>query len=582
VFDLEQLKQRAGLERFLQGQKLAEQGQVSRVAISANQVTGIVSGQDDYHVCLSQGTDNHEDEYDIINGCSCPAAEYQDVCKHCVALAIVASQCHESLPDLDEQTQVLRQHLSTLPNEQLLDMMMDSIVSQPREWDKWQLILALKPQVKQGQYQAARQSTDSLELLTSLLINALPQESCWEWREVREYFNNAENQFDLLIEASEALSIDQQWDFCMAAIERLNLVLEQMDDSGGHRFGIEGQLNEKLGSLFAHLSWSDDIKAQWLIDHLDQTRFDVFPCVPNDFSLTQAVRTVFLTKCSQRTQHMIEQSKPKRIDELSKFIYPLIEQAKKIEDWQEQCRLYALIAKNHRDYLNISQIYLDNNEALEAERCLLQAKQCSSGGHELWVCAQHEVKVCVALGEHSLAWKKAWQLFCQRPSFTEYCQLERLHLTLGEPEPDFLTAVERVLTEQGEITSKLTWEVHDDILTFYLHHQQVDKARMWANNHQASEKNLQTLAKLTLRTHPQESMVLLHRVLKATIEQTNNSAYDQALALLLEISILINGDEKHAAAEPEFTQLLLALAQQFKAKRNMLKLLRQHFSHCIH
>lgn len=592
MFDLEQLKQRAGAQRFLEGKKLAEQGRVSRIAISGNRVTGIVSGQDDYHVCLSQtpdiqGSDSKEDEYDIINGCSCPAAEYQDVCKHSVALAIAASQHTEPLPDIDVQTQALRQHLLALPNEQLVDIMLASIISQPSEWDKWQLMLALAAKVQGGQdqtghYDAMHQGKDSLHELTHLLIHALPQASCWEWREVRTYFNHADEEFELLMAASEQLTVDQQWDFCIAALERLNLVLEQIHDSGDHRFTIEGQLNETLGRLFEHLSWPDETKAQWLLDHMAQRRFDVFPTVPDDFSFTEAVHSVFLVKCRQRVQQVLELPESQRQSfELDQLIFPLIKQAKEQGDWQEQCRLQALIAKNYRDYLQISQICLDNDEALDAEPWLLQAKQCSYSAYEQRACALHEVKVCVALGEHTVAWKKAWQLFCQQPSFADYCQLEQLHFTLGEPDKDFLAAVERVLAEHGEIPQKLSWQNKDDILAFYLHQQQVDKARAWAQSHQASEKHLLSLAKLTLLVHPEESMLLLHRVLQKLIEQTNNSAYEQALNVLLEIANLITTAEKPKPAEQAFNKMLLALAQEFKPKRNMLKLLRQHFPQCI-
>ena len=578
MFDLEALKQRAGHQCFLQGQKLAEQGCVSRLAVVGEYVTATVSGREDYHVSLSKGASDQTPGSAITNHCSCPAAAYQDVCKHCVALAMALETYEEPLPDINAQTRLLRDHLLALPNDQLVDMVMAPITNNPREWDKWQLKLALDNKSQQSG------EACSLEKLQNLLCKALPEEQLWDWQEVRDYFEDADAQFEAIFAASKNLAVDEQWQFCLVAIKRLNLVLEQIDDSNGERFFIEGQLNEKLGSLFEHLSWSDDKKAQWLVDSLAGSSFDVFPCVPEDFSFSTEVETLFLAQCAERVQLLgnelnkddFEQSYP-----VSRLLRPLISRAQQTGDWQEHCRLLALTARNHRDYLRISQICLDQDEALEAEGWLCQAKKRCSSEYDQRACAEHEVKVCIALGEHNIAWKKAWQLFCQSPDFTDYLRLEKLHQELGEPEPDFLSAVEQVLAEVCETPSIGAWQSNDSVLAFYLYHQQVDKARAWAKSHLASETNLIKLAKQTVLLHPEESMALFHRVLKVVIGQTNNGAYQQALDLLLEIKTLIASGKESDVAEHALNTMVAKLVREFKAKRNMMKLLREHFAHCF-
>ncbi|NRB24588.1 hypothetical protein [Shewanella sp.] len=487
--------------------------------------------------------------------------------------------------DKNKQMKRLRDHLSGLPNEQLLDMLMESITSRPREWDKWQFTLALKDTKHMDHGGASMQS------LTDLLIKALPEKQVWDWYQVKDYFEDADDQFEIIFAASEQLILDEQWQFCMAAIERLNLVLEQIDDSGGARFYIEGQLNENISKLFEQLTWPDDDKAQWLVDQLADARLDIFPCVPEDFRFSDDVEVLFLAKCADRVQifqqdrnnthTQIEDEKDNWSGRYSRLIAPLITNAQRNDDWQEHCRLLALTANSARNYLQISQICLDKGEALDAETWLVQAKKCASGVYERKQCDEHEVTVCLALGEHSFAWQKAWQIFCQFPSFAAYRTVETLHQQLGEPDEHFLVAVERVLADDCAVSSKTSWATNDSVLTFYLYQEHIEKAREWTKKHQASDSNLIKLAKLTLLIQPAESMALLHRVLAVLIGKTNNDAYGQALDLLLEIKTLIAAGVNHDVAEQEFDTLLLDLVQKFKIKRNMMKLLRQNFPHCF-
>ena len=76
-------------------------------------------------------------------------------------------------------------------------------------------------------------------------------------------------------------------------------------------------------------------------------------------------------------------------------------------------------------------------------------------------------------------------------------------------------------------------------------------------------------------------MALFHRVLKVVIGQTNNGAYQQALDLLLEIKTLIASGEEPDVAEYGLNTMVTKLVREFKAKHNMMKLLREHFAHCF-
>ncbi len=64
------------------GIQLAHSGVVRNVNVEKHTANAIVRGSYDYHVSLDCSTS-------LLAVCDCPAAQYQNVCKHAVALAMI-------------------------------------------------------------------------------------------------------------------------------------------------------------------------------------------------------------------------------------------------------------------------------------------------------------------------------------------------------------------------------------------------------------------------------------------------------------------------------------------------------------
>lgn len=74
----------------------------------------------------------------------------------------------------------------------------------------------------------------------------------------------------------------------------------------------------------------------------------------------------------------------------------------------------------------------------------------------------------------------------------------------------------------------------------------------------------------------QDAVDFYYRVVSIIIGQTNNNAYQQATDLLVNLSKkLLNQNAKL------LTTMLGKLIKQYKAKRNMMKLLKTHFGECF-
>ncbi|WP_022941218.1 SWIM zinc finger family protein [Psychromonas hadalis] len=581
MFDLDEIKQRTTNKSYQLGVSLYHAGKVSQLSLTKDKATAIVSGQYDYKVSLI----NTEHKTEAKQGetlqasCDCPAADYQDICKHAIALALrVESSAKEQLGEIsDNETALqisaqaqLKSWFKQKSSEQLTDIIMAYIADSEHEFDKWQLAMLNEDH--------ALNATE----LGKLITKALPKKQVWEWNEVRGYFSDAQEMFEVIFPAIEKCTIEKQWQLILKALQRLNKVLEQIDDSGGFRFDIEGLLNEKLTTLFNQQLWSDEKKAQWIFEHFQVFKYDIFPAVPDDFELQAGVNKRFLNLCKteaeKRVQAGLDLSNWDNKWTFKHLTQPLIEQAEQAQDWQEQCRLMTMSAFDHADYLKMGDVCLQHNEPLESEHYLQQAYQRANTPDEKKQCNEYEIKVRVALTEYKGAWQLAWQLFTNNPSFMAYKNLQKLQQQTGVIDSDFMEKTEQILANCYVETTRGIANNADALLDFYLDKNELEKARLWALAHKANAVSLLKLANLIIAFAQQDAVDLYYRVLGTIIEQTNNKAYQQATDLLIKLEKILTANGADAVI---LYAMIDKIIQQYKQKRNMMKLLKTHFAYCF-
>ncbi|MFT5758450.1 MAG: putative Zn finger protein [Alteromonadaceae bacterium] len=455
---------------------------------------------------------------------------------------------------------------------ELTEIVMSYVNASDNETSKWQLAMLNEQSGASGL---------SVANIKNLIIKALPVKEVFEWHKVGAYFDHSDEMFAAIFIAIDKLPVDKQWQLVLHALIRLNKVLEQIDDSGGFRFTIEGQLNQRLSALFTVQTWPNDEKAQWIFEHYKTCKYDVFPAVPEDFTLSDKVNRLFLSLCDSEVKQYLQSGG--NISDfngkwaLQRLIMPLITQAEHTGDWREQSRLMEITANKADDFIKISQHCIDNNDQLNAERWLKKSYLQATTSHEKKSCQQYEVTLRTALKEYKKAWQLAWQLFTDNPSFNDYKKLETLQHTIGVIDPNFVEKSAQLLAHcyaensYGGITRNA-----DALLDFYLYHQELNKARLWALSHKAELNTLRNLADLIVATHPQDAVDLYYRVIMVIIERKKNSAYQEATDLLLHLSKIVNSADKALV-----TVMIGNLIKHHKAKRNMMKLLKEYFALCF-
>ena len=192
-------------------------------------------------------------------------------------------------------TEQLKTFLQQQAPEQVAEWLANTVMADKHLKKQWQIKLLLTNGKPSDYKKFLTQALPKKELICTPNL----------WRKVGMYFDDAETLFELAFENldqtdspldsrplnTSPLSNEQQFTWLMQAFERLNLVLQSMDDSGGYRLELEGQLSARLVQCFHQLDWPLEKKAAWLHEH--EYKYDVFPYIPEQFELPAELAIAF-------------------------------------------------------------------------------------------------------------------------------------------------------------------------------------------------------------------------------------------------------------------------------------------------
>jgi uncharacterized Zn finger protein len=562
--DIAELKALSGEASFAKGQKLASQGAVQQLSQDGETIRARVQGSCLYRVRIEMGRE-------LVSHCDCPAADYQTLCKHGVATALAFNMQlagtggeEGAISNVADERARVRGYFERQEKPALIEALLDEIRHDPKRWSFW----LRKAELAEQGVSPAR--------LKTLINKALPKRDVWEWRAVSDYFSEAEELFEEIWEGVDTLPLDQQWQLTCYALDRLNTVLLQIDDSNGEHFELAFALFERLPALFAHLPWSESDKVDWLFTHLVEQPQDIFPEEEAFGDIVQS--PAFLARCEQGLARL--QAEPRGDDESDwsqqRYVSPLLEAASAAGDWRRELTLLASMASRSGDWLSLCKLCCEHQEPLEGEYWLAQARKQAGSPHEQQACDEVEITLCIALGEKGRAWRLAKGRFERFPHFEGFKRLRQLQQQLAWQDETLLPWVEQCFKDQATVRQPFNLSSHQDALVrFYLDQGRLQDACDWVAHHKISPELLLTLADMIAPAEPQLAISYSFRVAACHVATGQNDGYEQAAAALRmrEQSL---GDDK--ALQESFSQQLRALATEYKRKRNFIKLVNLYFA----
>lgn len=561
MLDIEKIKAEAGASTFKKAEQLLAKHKVAVKSRDNHLIIARVSGQFVYQVRL-------ELDHGLINKaqCNCPAFSYQSICKHCVATALAYNSKDDQHLEVEDDEQKIRTFLLNQPPAQLVDQLMGFVLDDPTKYQRlmFQIEAATKTYAKAD--------------LKKLLTKALPMKSIWENDQVYSYFQQAEEVFQVFFKHAKELPAQEYFALLHLAFTRLDKATERVDDSAGYRFNLVEQLSAQLKATFRQLDWNDKKKAQWVVDNiLEPLEMDTSSTA--DYLDTDSLNMAFI-KCCQDEVDQIELptdfAKRERSWQLHRLIQPLLDKAIHSGDVHQQAKLLAIRASDSSDLIDISKMYLANDDEFNAEDWLIKAQKLPANSHDIKEIRLQQIQVDVALGKKEQAWDLAWQCFIENPGYQSYLQLERHILLTGSFDPEYLSKVEAVLLNKPTKQTNAFHAYHSDAaLEFYLHQDNLTAAANWANNNDADQYLLAKLALRLVDNQPKQAIVFCQRSVSHMVNLGNNQVYAEAISYLNKFTSLWNDKSQEVSL---LKILIKDLNTKFKAKLNFIKLLNDQFS----
>ncbi|CAG21046.1 hypothetical protein PBPRA2668 [Photobacterium profundum SS9] len=548
----------------------AREGAVRHITVDSDQVHAKVQGSTSYTVALRLDTD------ELTIRCNCPAAVYQPLCKHGVALALVYLEHYKNgtaVPKSGKtQTEQLSEWLLTWDKSDLVDMLMQYIVDNDEEEERWLL-----------RYKMAHQALTATDL-KDYIQQSLPLEEAYDYEEVNAYFEHAIGLLKMIVEKLDALDPTITFPLLQYAYERLNEAVQYVHDHDGCMSLLDDMLAPRLIVAFTQIPWGDDKKVRFILQQQEKS-WDIYLNLPEALLVTSDIQLAYVKECrrlwdglpplmpdaSWETKH--------RYWRLSR---QLLREAKENDDLELQISLSAKMATEWNDYLGLCRLTMRNDDLPQAKLWLAKAQASVSHDNDRLQVLECDIALALQCKEWDRAWQQQWVHFQLGKRFEHYQQLVSLAKTLGYDESLYQHQVEAMLHEEVKKAQKRppsryrAENVHDTLLAFYRYHQEWRKALAFVQYQTCSVSERRQLANDVLGEHPDAALALYRQVLGETVDQTNNGAYQQAVNWMLALQDTLKQTQpEHAPAM--INELVQYLQQEKKAKRNLMALLNTHF-----
>jgi len=569
------LEDLAGTAAFRRGEDYFSTGAVGHLRVTDDMIGARVEGTETYQVEL------RDDDGELAYDCTCPRAADGYFCKHCVAVglawlaenaAAVKSGAASDKQKRRDPWRDIKAYLATQPPETLIDLLLDVAQRDDRLYQA----LLLKAERSGG-------GDDEVKAFRRAIDGATRIHGFVDWREASAYAGDLEQVADSL---AELLKPDVRKPEAAAmlvelaeyAIERIENSLEQVDDSNGEI----GDIVYRLGDLHLKACTLTRPEPAELAERLFEleTTLPFGLCNFDAVTYRDALGLVGLQRYRELAEAEWQMLKPRDTKDgydahRAKITHIMERLAEASGDVEELVAIKSRDLSSSYSYLGIAEIWA---KAGQPDKALAWAERGLQAFPERPDNRLRDFLVAAYLKceRNEEALQLTWIQFEERPGLEHYKKLHDVADQIGrwpEQRCRALAWVAEVSARKANATSQ--WKPEPSTpntslrLEIALWEQDLDAA--WAVAHAGiCDRNLLiALAGKLESTRPDDAVSLYRRVVPLIVEQTNNTAYDEAIRLIRKIGGLMNA----LSQSQQFGDYLAGLRVAFKPKRNFIKLL---------
>ncbi|CAN7670884.1 SWIM zinc finger family protein [Mesorhizobium sp. LjRoot246] len=551
-FDVDALSDLVGNKVYSRGEAYWRDGLVQLLSVGQKRVLAQVAGTEDYRVELTGRGES------VDGTCSCRAFGDWGYCKHLVATALAANAAGgDGVAEGAGAFARIRKHLEGKGKAALVDMIMDSAERDP--------ILLRKLEMATLATQDGDEATLEARL-GKMIDGATATNGFVDYREAPDWAQGVEEALDVIASVS-GKHAGVVMPLAMRAIDRIEVAIEDMDDSDGHcarllNRACEIHLSAARVAPCEPVSLARDLFAREI-----NGDYDTFSGAAGRYSdvlgedglaeyrrlASEAWDKLPATAGKSRTGHILN-GDHYRLREILDFF------AERDGDVEARIALRAKHLSSLEAYLQIAKLCLSHGRADEALRWAEDGLWLFEDDRPDERLVFFAVELLTTAGRDADAEAHLWRAFEKAPSLELY---RRLCKTGGTAARD--RAVSRLQSRlAGEKPSK--WHYPAELLiSILIEEKRFDLA--WANTreHGASDGLKERLARASEATHPREALTIYAERVNRLAEFGGNDAYAEAAVLI--------GHMAGLRVASEHVAYLADVKARFGRRRNFMKLL---------
>lgn len=564
------LEDLAGTTAFRRGEEYFSDGAVSRLRATDGRITAKVEGTETYQVEL------RDDDSDLTYNCTCPRAADGYFCKHCVAVGLAWLAENSAAPKTgavsgkkkrSDPWRDIKEYLITQSPESLIDLLLDVAQREDRLYQS----LLLKVERTGGGGNVAKAFRRAIDGATRI-------HGFVDWREVSTFAGNIDQVADSLAELLKPDTASTLLELAEYAIERVENSLEQIDDSNGEI----GDIVYRLGELHLKACMMARPEPAELAERLFrfETTLPFGLCSFDATTYCDALGKEGLRRYRELAETEWHKFKPRdakdSYDAHRAMITRIMERlAEASGDVDELVAIKSRDLSSSYRFLDIAEIW---SKARQPDKALEWAERGLKAFPDRPDNRLRDFLVAAYLKRkrNDEALQLTWIQFEELPDLDHYKKLHDVTGKLGvwpEQRERALAKLADVIAREATMTTR--WKPKPSVpnhslrVAIALWEKDFDAA--WASAHEGiCDRNLLiTLAGKLESSRPDDAVRLYRRVVPLLVEQTNNSAYAEAIKLIRKVGGLM----KVQNPSRRFGDYLAELRLQFKPKRNFIKLL---------
>jgi uncharacterized Zn finger protein len=562
----------SGSKAFRLGKEYMDDGAVRNLSVTGDKIRARVEGTESYSVMLGIASGQ------VCHGCSCPRAGDGYFCKHCVAvglawLASLDGAQVQTGPGAKNKRRDPWRDIQDYLGRQKTDVLVTLVLDAAARDDRLYRSLLLKAERSAGGAGLAR-------TLRKEIDDATRTNGMVPWDEVGYLVETLHDVVESLTELLQPATSGVLAELLEHAIERVETMLEDVDDSGG---GM-GDVIHRLGELHVEacrMSVPDPLALAARLFQLEMTlalgiwEFDpvAYREVLGDEGLNR-YRELALAKWNS-----VAALDADAADEAGlAAIAPIMERlAKESGDIEQLVAVKSLDLSSPYRYLDIAELW---HKAGNAEQALEWAERglAAFPGRADKRMRDFLAEIYLDRGRGEEALQLTWMQFEEQAGLENY---KKLALVAGkiarwpEQRARALSVIDTIAATDASAIPEWSRQPREPDYSLRvavaIWEQDLEAAWDYANRGACRRNLLLALAGQLETSHLDDALELYRRVVPTILGETSNDAYAEVIEIVKRMAAALGAQQRHQ----ELAAYLGYLRGEFKRKRNFITLLDQ-------